>query len=124
MTDTPTKNHYLDYNASAPLRPAVVDAMNSAICLVGNPSSVHKHGQEMNQRIRSARDTICRTIGAHNSKVVFTSGGTESNNLALRGCDAATTLVSQIEHDSVLAAAKNAPRIPVKSDGVVDLNVL
>ena len=89
--------------------------------LVGNPSSVHKHGREIRKGLSAARNIISNAVGAGRSKVVFTSGGTESNNLALRGCKNPTTLVSDIEHDSVLVAAKNAIRIPVNNEGMVDL---
>ena len=115
------QNHYLDYNASAPLRPSVVKAMNNAMSLVGNPSSIHKHGREIRKSLSAARTVISNAVGAGSSKVVFTSGGTESNNLALHGCKTSTTLISDIEHDSVMVAAKNAIRIPVNSRGIIDL---
>ena len=121
MTHKLNTNRYLDYNASAPIRPSVMDAMQEAMQLVGNPSSVHKHGREVNTTLSKARAIIAETVGAINSKIIFTSGGTESNNLALRGCQVETTLVSDIEHDSVLFAARAGCRIPVNADGIVDL---
>jgi cysteine desulfurase len=121
VTQTLKQNHYLDYNASAPLRPSVVKAMNEAMSLVGNPSSVHKHGREIRKSLSVARNIISSAVGAAKYKVVFTSGGTESNNLALRGCNNPTTLVSDIEHDSILVAAKDAIRIPVNAGGIIDL---
>lgn len=121
MTQKLMANRYLDYNASAPMRPAVISAMQEAMHLVGNPSSVHKHGREVNKTLSEARDIIAETTGARNSKIIFTSGGTESNNLALHGCKVGTILVSDIEHDSVLFAAEAEHRIPVTVDGVVDL---
>tara|TARA_A100001037_G_scaffold967_1_gene822 strand:+ start:946 stop:2022 length:1077 start_codon:yes stop_codon:yes gene_type:complete len=96
-------------------------AMQEAMHLVGNPSSVHKHGREVSKTLTEARDILMETIGAKNSRVIFTSGGTESNNLALHGRSIGTTMVSDIEHDSVLFAADDKNRIPVNSDGIVDL---
>jgi len=121
MTQNLNTNCYLDYNASAPMRPAVIHAMQEAMHLAGNPSSVHKHGRELSKALTGAREIITETIGARNSRVIFTSGGTEANNLALRGCKIGTTIVSTIEHDSVLFAAEAERRIPVNLDGVVDL---
>ena len=103
------------------MRPTVMHAMQEVMHLVGNPSSVHKHGREAGKTLSKARDLIAETIGARNSRVIFTSGGTESNNLALHGCQIGTTLVSDIEHDSVLFAAGSDNRIPVNVDGIVDL---
>ena len=121
MTQTLNANCYLDYNASAPMRPTAIHAMQEAMHLVGNPSSVHKHGREVNKTLTKARDLLTETIGAKNSKVIFTSGGTESNNLALQGCKVGNTMVSDIEHDSVLFAAGSNNRIPVNAEGIVDL---
>ncbi|MBT06499.1 MAG: cysteine desulfurase [Rhodospirillaceae bacterium] len=121
MTRKVNTNRYLDYNASAPMRPIVMRAMQEAMHLVGNPSSVHKHGREVSKTLTEARDILMETIGAKNSRVIFTSGGTESNNLALHGRSIGTTMVSDIEHDSVLFAADDKNRIPVNSDGIVDL---
>ncbi|MGH6933404.1 MAG: cysteine desulfurase family protein [Dongiaceae bacterium] len=115
---------YLDYNATSPLRPAVAAAISDAMSLVGNPSSVHRFGRAARARIEVARDQVAALVGAHPSQLVFTSGGTEANNLALAGCPPASQLVSAIEHDSVLRAAPRAVRVPVTPDGLVDLQAL
>ena len=109
---------YLDYNASAPLRPSVAEAVKKTLLLVGNPSSVHTYGRITRAQIENARDLVADTIGADPARLVFTSGGTEANNLALTGTDRKIHLVSDIEHDSVLAASPKALRIPVDQAGI------
>jgi len=115
---------YLDYNATAPLRPAAAEAMARASALTGNASSVHSFGRQARAAIETAREQVAALAGAKPAQIVFTSGGTEANNLAIAGSGRARILVSAIEHDSVLAAAPSAERIPVTSDGVVDLAAL
>ncbi|MEE8371205.1 MAG: cysteine desulfurase family protein [Sphingomonadales bacterium] len=97
---------YLDFNASAPVKPEVTEAVAAAMRLGGNASSVHGEGRAARQRIEEARDSLCQLLGCAPGEVIFTSGGTEANNLALGGVDAASVMVSAIEHDSVLAAAQ------------------
>ena len=115
---------YLDYNATAPLRPAAVEAMARAQGLTGNPSSVHSFGRQARAVVETAREQVAALAGAKPAQLVFTSGGTEANNLALFGSGRARTLVSGIEHDSILTAAPTAERIPVTGNGVVDLVAL
>ena len=115
---------YLDYNASAPLRPAVKAAVAEALDLVGNPSSVHGHGRAVRRALEEARARVAALGGAAPTRVVFTAGGTEANNLALRGFPGRRLIVSAVEHDSVLAAAPDAARIPVDDHGVADLDAL
>ncbi len=115
---------YLDYNATAPLRPAAAEVMARAQGLTGNPSSVHSFGRQARAAVETAREQVAVLAGAKPAQLVFTSGGTEANNLALAGCGRARILVSGIEHDSILAAAPTAERIPVTADGVVDLEAL
>ncbi|MCC6467881.1 MAG: cysteine desulfurase [Alphaproteobacteria bacterium] len=124
MTGPTAQPIYLDHNASAPMPPAVVAAMAEAVAEPGNPSSVHGFGRAARQRIDGARRAVARLVGAAEQEIVFTSGGTEANNLALGGVGAERILVSAIEHDSVLRAAPQAERIPVTADGVVDLDAL
>jgi cysteine desulfurase len=114
---------YLDWNASAPLRPEARAALLDALALTGNPSSVHAAGRAVRRLVEEARADIAALAGAPAEAVVFTSGGTESNALALRGSvlPVATTAV---EHASVLAARDDALRIPVDGDGVVRLDAL
>jgi cysteine desulfurase len=115
---------YLDYNATAPLRPAAAEVMARAAVLTGNASSVHSFGRQARAAIETAREQVAALAGAKPAQVVFTSGGTEANNLALAGGGCARFLVSAIEHDSVLAMVPSAERIPVTSEGLVDLAAL
>ncbi len=115
---------YLDYNASAPLHPQVRAAMVESLALTGNPSSVHAFGRACRAAVEAARQAVAALVGARPAQVVFTSGGTEANQLALNGLATAATLVSAIEHDSVLAAAPAAARLPVDARGVIDLAAL
>jgi len=94
---------YLDYNATAPLRPEVASAMTSALELCGNASSVHRFGRLARRTVADAREAVATAVDAAAAEIVFTSGGTEANNLALRGPGRAV-FISAIEHDSVRAA--------------------
>lgn len=115
---------YLDWNATAPLRPEARAAMVAAVDACGNPSSVHNEGRRARHIVESARRTIGEAVGAEPSNVVFTSGGTEANALALHAVEPGRLLISAIEHLSVLAHAGQAEPIAVKSDGLVDLDDL
>jgi cysteine desulfurase len=109
---------YLDYNATAPVRPAVVETMRATLERTGNPSSVHRFGREARRALEHAREAVAAMAGAAPDQVVFTSGGTEANNQALRSAQG-PVVVSAIEHDSVLAAVPDAARIPVNAEGRV-----
>jgi cysteine desulfurase len=115
---------YLDYNATAPVRPAVADAMVQALAIGGNPSSVHRAGRAARRAVETARAEVAALIGARDSEIVFVSGGSEANHLALRGSGRARVLVSAIEHDSVLAAVPDAEIVPVEPSGTIDLAAL
>src|SRR5271168_2781967 len=112
---------YLDYNATAPIKPAVVDIMTGLLGQVGNPSSVHGFGRRARRAVEQAREQVAALVGATPAQVIFTSSGTEANNLALRGFPERALLVSAIEHESVRRAAPDATVIPVGRDGVIDL---
>jgi cysteine desulfurase len=114
---------YLDYNATAPVRPAVVEAMREMLERVGNPSSVHRFGRAARRALEQAREAVAAMVGAAPGQVVFTSGGTEANNQALRSARG-PVVISAIEHDSVLAAVPDAPRTAVDLEGRVDLAAL
>jgi cysteine desulfurase len=114
---------YLDYNATARVRPEVALAMAAALGRTGNPSSVHRAGREARAVLEDARAAVAALVGAPPHAVVFTSGGTEANNQAMQSVRG-RKLVSAIEHDSVLAAAPDAPRIPLDGHGVIDLERL
>ena len=113
---------YLDNNATAPLRPEAASAMQAAMGPPANPSSVHGYGRAARQIVEEARADIAMLAGSRAADVVFTSGGTEANNLALSGFDHVIT--SAIEHDSVLRAAPDAVIIGVDSDGRLELDQL
>src|SRR5215470_13998746 len=114
---------YLDYNATTPVRPPVAAAIAEALATVGNPSSVHGFGRAARARLETAREQVAALVGARPGQVIFTSGGTEANDLALNGTSRERVLVSAIEHDSVLKAAAGET-IPVERSGVVDLAAL
>ena len=119
-----TRVVYLDYNATAPVRPEAVAAVARALEATGNASSVHRFGRMARRLVEDAREAVAALVGALPEAVVFTSGGTESNNTALRGAGSERLLVSAGEHDSVLHVAPEADRIPLKADGVIDLDAL
>lgn len=109
--------HYLDYNAAAPLRPAAQAAMRAAMDVVGNPSSIHAEGRAARRIVEDARTAVAALVGAAAKDVVFVSGGTEANALALAQADRVVT--SAVEHDSVADARPDAAIAPVDRDGVV-----
>ena len=113
---------YLDYNATAPLRPEARAAMLVALEQAGNPSSVHRFGREARRILEDARAQVAALAGTAPAQIVFTAGATEANALALTGLGRRRVLTSAVEHDSVLAWA--GARIPVDGDGRVDLDAL
>jgi cysteine desulfurase len=115
---------YLDWNATAPLRPEAAAAVNAALAHCGNPSSVHRRGRAARRAVDRAREAVAALLGAHPEDVVFTSGGTEANHSALLGAGRARVLVSAVEHDSVLRAVPDAEQIPVDHDGIVAIDAL
>ncbi len=115
---------YLDWNATAPLRPEAAAAISSALSHCGNPSSVHRWGRAARQAIERARQSIGALLHIRPEGIIFVSGGTEANHLALLGTGRDRILVSAVEHDSVLCAVPEAERIPVDRDGIVELDVL
>ena len=127
---------YLDWNASAPLRREARDAFCAALELAGNPSSVHGEGRAARHAIERAREQVAALVGADSRNVIFTSGGTEANALALSpsievGNDKRPfdrLLVSAIEHPSVLAGGRFDPaavdRVAVNTSGAIDLAAL
>jgi len=127
---------YLDWNATAPLRPEARAAVAAAFELVGNPSSVHAEGRAARRVVEEARREVAALVGAEPRNVVFTSGGTEANMLALSpatgagpgGAPCGRLMVSAIEHPSVLAGGRFPPsaveRVPATPSGVIDLAAL
>lgn len=114
---------YLDHNATTPLRPEAMRAAAAALARIGNPSSVHRFGRGVRRMVEDARAQIAALVGARPDSVIFTSGGTEANALALRG-PGRPIFVSAVEHASVLAAAPEAARVPVNREGVIELDAL
>jgi len=113
----------MDFNATAPVRPEAIEAVTAALRGFGNPSSVHRFGRLARRALEDAREEVARLVNAAPSTIVFTSGGTESNALALRGTNRARVIASSIEHDSVLRNV-DAEIVSVTRDGVVDLAAL
>jgi cysteine desulfurase len=115
---------YLDWNATAPLRSEAAAAMSAALVRCGNPSSVHRWGRAARRAVEQARSAVGTLLNAPPQGVIFVSGGTEANHLAILGSRRDRILVSAIEHDSVLRAIPEAERIPVDHDGIVMLDKL
>ncbi|MFJ4886183.1 cysteine desulfurase family protein [Streptomyces sp. NPDC088731] len=125
---------YLDYNATAPMRPAAREATLAAMQTVGNASSTHRSGRDAAQRVDEARHQVADLVNCSPGEIVFTSGATEANNLALRAAHSAggTVITSTVEHPAVLETAKNLTAstpntlklLPVDVDGLVDLDGL
>src|SRR5260370_37403511 len=127
---------YLGWNGTAALRPEARGAMTAAVELMGNPSSVHHEGRTARRLIEEARERVAALVGAEPRNVVFSSGGTEANMMALSraletpennsGFD--RLMVSAVEHASVRAGGSFAPdrveEIPVTGDGVIDITAL
>jgi cysteine desulfurase len=119
---------YLDHNATSPLRPVARDAMLAAMDKGGNASSIHSEGRAARKLMDDSREKIALSLGCLPQMITFTSGGTEANNMAIRGVGAEKILVSAIEHPCVLEAAKasgkEVVRIPVDAQGRVKLDAL
>ncbi|MEM7172854.1 MAG: cysteine desulfurase family protein [Pseudomonadota bacterium] len=125
MQDSPV---YLDHNATTPMRPAAIDAMSGVLGLTGNPSSVHSFGRNARKLLDQARGAVADLVGADPAEVVFTSGGSEANDLALNGLShqelPLTVIASAGEHDSVRKAAPQTIFVPLTGDGRIDLSAL
>ena len=119
---------YLDHNATSTLRPEARAAMLAAMDCTGNASSVHGEGRAARKLIDDAREQVARAVGVIPPMVVFTSGGSEANNVVLKGAPVERIIVSAIEHPSVLQAATASGKpvgiIPVDANGVIDLGAL
>ncbi|MBT4427249.1 MAG: cysteine desulfurase [Rhodospirillaceae bacterium] len=127
---------YLDYNATAPVKPQVIEAIADALAMTGNPSSVHQFGRAAREAVEEARERVAAMIGATAAEIIFTAGGTEANNTALAGAGRRRLIVSEIEHPSILRAGETLSQnssaggerelrvLPVDGDGVVSLEAL
>lgn len=132
---------YLDHAATSPIRPSVLEHYSSLLGQVGNPASVHSFGQTSRQILEEARESIAASLGCDRNEVIFTSGGTESDNLAVKGLywhrhgqDTNRNLIitSSAEHAAVLDAVNwlvaeqgaEAYFVPMNQDGELDLGAL
>ncbi|MCW3476470.1 cysteine desulfurase family protein, partial [Limobrevibacterium gyesilva] len=116
---------YLDANATEPVRPEARAAVLAALDLTGNPSSVHAAGRAARRVLEDARETIAGRFGGRPADLVFTSGGTEADALAIHALGQGRRLiVGATEHDAVRAAAPGAAILPVDRSGVADLAAL
>jgi cysteine desulfurase len=137
--DVPDHTVYLDHAATTPMLPAAVEAMTAHLGDVGNPSSLHASGRAARRVVEESRETIAQALNCRPGEVVFTSGGTEADNLALKGLfwsrhddDPARVriLASAIEHHAVLDALHwlaeeehaQVELVPVDSRGMLDLD--
>lgn len=120
-------NIYLDNNATTALDTKVVDSMIEVMGRALNPSSPHKMGRMARSIVEDARKKIAEFLGVDNNyRVIFTSSGTEANNLAIKGFEGQNLFVSEIEHHSVLNACKKVDKvlIPVNENGTVNIEKL
>ena len=127
---------YLDWNATAPMRPQAREALREALAVVGNPSSVHAEGRAARQLVEKAREQVAALFGAQPGNVFFTSGGTEANMLALTPAIETAgekrprdrLFMSAIEHPSVRTGGRFSREliqdVPVMADGRADLAAL
>ncbi|MFI5324327.1 MAG: cysteine desulfurase family protein, partial [Thermodesulfobacteriota bacterium] len=133
------KKIYLDYNATSPLDPRVLEAMMPYFKdYFGNPSSIHSFGMRGRSALDTARERVAELIKAHAKEIVFTSGGSESNNLAIKGVAYAgggqkgnRLITTAVEHESVLETFRFLERegflvtyLGVDRDGLIDLDEL
>jgi cysteine desulfurase len=116
---------YFDANATEPLRPEARAAVLAAMAVTGNPSSVHGAGRAVRRILEDARESLAVRFGGRAGDLVFTSGGTEADALAIHALGAGRRLIiGATEHDAVRSAAGDARVLPVDVNGVVDLSAL
>lgn len=124
---------YLDHAATTPMFDVAIDAMNTSLRKLGNPSSLHTEGRSTRKDVEDAREKIAQAVDCLASEIIFTGSGTEADNAAIKGLfwhsDRKVILISSIEHHAVLDAAHwlvehegaQLIEIPVTKDGVIDL---
>src|SRR5437899_6478612 len=121
---------YLDNNATTPVLPEIFEAMRPYFAeRFGNASSIHHHGQDTRAAVERARESVAALLGCRTSEIVFTSGGTEADNLAIAGLASAGdhVITSSVEHHAVLFTCKHLEEtgcdvtyLPVDGRGLVD----
>ena len=136
-----TRSVYLDHAASTPMHPAAIEAMTAALATVGNASSLHTAGRAARRRVEESREMIAARLGARPSEVIFTAGGTDSDNLAVKGIywarrDADPSrrriITTAVEHHAVLDAIEwlaehegaEVTLLPTEADGSVSPGAL
>ena len=121
-----TPRTYLDHNATQPLRAEARTAMVAAMDRFGNPSSVHAEGRAARAMMEAAREQVAALVNAKPGEVVFTSGATEANALAIGGRSWSAVLIGNAEHAAVLAPARRLTvaqaELPCRADGVQDIS--
>ena len=127
---------YLDHAATTPMFDVAIDAMNTSLRKLGNPSSLHTEGRSTRKDVEDAREKIAKAIDCLASEIIFTGSGTEADNAAIKGLfwhtDKKVIVVSSIEHHAVLDPAHwlvehegaELIELPVNTDGVIDLDFL
>ena len=119
---------YMDYNATCPIRPQVIEAVASTMAVVGNPSSVHSQGQKARSLVEESRAKVAALAGARARDVMFCAGGTEAANTVIRGAGVNSLIISAIEHSCVTAAAEVAGVpvfvLPVDDSGIISVTML
>lgn len=122
---------YADYNANVPLRDSARNAMDAAYEILGNPSSIHRNGQNLRRLVEKARENISNALGNISGQLIFTSGATEAAQLAIESAakaDWGAVFIGAIEHDCVYQyACARFPIhhiIPINSDGTYDIDWL
>jgi cysteine desulfurase len=132
------KRIYMDHSATTPVAPEVLEAMLPYFSeKFGNASSLHGYGLEAKEALEDSREKVARLLGANPEEIIFTSGGTESDNLALKGIARRSKekgrhiITSSVEHPAILETCRNLQKegfevtyLPVTSEGLVDLSVL
>ncbi|VVB71533.1 Cysteine desulfurase IscS 2 [uncultured archaeon] len=132
------KRIYMDHSATTPVAPEVLEAMLPYFTeKFGNASSLHGFGLEAKEALEASREKVARLLGARSEEIIFTSGGTESDNLALKGIayrnreKGKHIITTAIEHPAILETCRNLEKdgfsvtyLPVKRDGIVDLAAL
>ncbi|MBO0810617.1 MAG: aminotransferase class V-fold PLP-dependent enzyme, partial [Microlunatus sp.] len=127
---------YLDHAATTPLRAEAIAAITAELTRIGNPSSLHASGRDARRVVEESREIIASCLGADPAEVIFTSGATEADNLAVKGAfrarpEATTVITSAVEHHAVLESVESLARegaavimIGVDHDGQLDLDRL
>lgn len=117
--------HYLDANATEPLRPEARAAMLTVLDTTGNPSSVHAAGRAARRIVEDAREVLAARFSCRAADLIFTAGGTEADALAVHGLGQGRRVaIGATEHDAIRAAAPGAAVVPVRANGTIDLDAL